>query len=60
MTREIRNRPTDEQAKYDKKIPKPTMFEPDITKEDQLKAAYRLKNKEIAFSPYTKQPAEQL
>ena len=46
--------------KYDKKIPKPTMFEPDITKEDQLKAAYRLKNKEIAFSPYSKQPAEQL
>ncbi len=46
--------------KYDKKIPKPTMFEPDITKEDQLKAAYRLRNKEIAFSPYTKQPAEQL
>jgi uncharacterized protein (DUF488 family) len=46
--------------KYDKKIPKPTMFEPDITKEDQLKAAYRLRNKEIAFSPYIKQPAEQL
>lgn len=46
--------------KYDKKLPKPTMFEPDITKEDQLKEAYRLRNKEIAFSPYTKQTVEQL
>ncbi len=34
------------------------MFEPDITREDQLKAAYRLRNKEIAFSPYAKETAE--
>ncbi len=40
--------------KYNKKIPKPTMFEPDITIDDQLKAAYRLRNKDIAFSPYSK------
>jgi uncharacterized protein (DUF488 family) len=38
--------------KFDKKIPKPDIFQPDISREDQLKAAYWLKNKEIAFSPY--------
>ena len=41
--------------KYDKKLPKPDMFNPNITIEDQLKEAYRLKNKEIGFSPYGKQ-----
>lgn len=46
--------------KYDKKIPKPDMFQPNITIEDQIKAAYRLRNKEIAYSPYTKALAEQL
>ena len=40
--------------KYDKKIPKPTFFEQNITLEQQLKVAYRLRNKEIAFSPYSK------
>lgn len=46
--------------KYDKKIPKPDIFQPNISAEDQLKAAYRLRNREIAYSPYTKAPAEQL
>jgi uncharacterized protein (DUF488 family) len=46
--------------KYDKKIPKPDMFEPNVSVEDQLKVAYRLRNKEIAFSPYSKTNAEQL
>lgn len=46
--------------KYDKKIPKPDMFEPNISVEDQLKVAYRLRNKEIAFSPYSKTNAEKL
>ena len=46
--------------KYDKKIPKPDIFQPHISADDQLKAAYRLRNKEIAYSPYTKAPAEQL
>lgn len=46
--------------KYDKKIPKPDIFQPNISAEDQLKVAYRLRNKEIAYSPYTKAPAEQL
>ncbi len=42
--------------KYDAKLPKPDMFNPNITKEQQLEAAYRLRNKDIAFSPFTKQP----
>lgn len=42
--------------KYDKKLPKPDMFNPNVTLEDQLKIAYRLRNKEIAFSPYSKLP----
>jgi len=33
--------------KYDKKLPKPDMFNPNISLDDQLKEAYRLKNKEI-------------
>ena len=44
--------------KYDKKIPRPDMFNPDITAEDQLREAYRLRNKDIAFSPYSKDGAE--
>jgi len=46
--------------KYEKKIPQPDMFQPNITLEDQLKVAYRLRNKEIAFSPYSKQPQEEI
>lgn len=46
--------------KYDKKIPKPDIFQPNISADDQLTAAYKLRNKEIAFSPYTKAPVEQL
>jgi uncharacterized protein (DUF488 family) len=45
--------------KYDKKLPKPDMFNPNVTMDDQLKEAYRLKNKEIAFSPYSKLPQEE-
>lgn len=45
--------------KYDKKIPKPSVFEPDISLEQQLKVAYKLRNKEIAYSPYSKTPQEQ-
>jgi uncharacterized protein (DUF488 family) len=45
--------------KYDKKLPKPDMFNPNISLDDQLKEAYRLKNKEIAFSPYSKLPQEE-
>lgn len=45
--------------KFDKKIPKPDMFQPDITQDNQLKTAYRLLNKEIAFSPISKQLQEE-
>lgn len=38
--------------KYGKKLPKPDMFNTGLTVNDQLKAAYRLHNKDIAFSPY--------
>lgn len=37
--------------KYDKKIPKPSVFDPNITLELQLDIAYKCRNKEIAFSP---------
>ena len=46
--------------KYDKKLPKPDMFNPDISIDDQLEAAYKLKNQEIGYSPYGKAPEEQL
>jgi uncharacterized protein (DUF488 family) len=36
--------------KYAKKIPLPTIFEPNVKKEDQLSVAYKLRNKDIAFS----------
>ena len=45
--------------KNDKKLPKPDMFNPNVTLDDQLKEAYRLRNKEIAFSPYSKLPQEE-
>lgn len=46
--------------KYDKKLPKPDIFQTNISADDQLKVAYRLRNKEIAYSPYSKAPVEQL
>ena len=45
--------------KYDKKLTKPDMFNPNISLDDQLKEAYRFKNKEIAFSPFSKIPQEE-
>jgi uncharacterized protein (DUF488 family) len=45
--------------KYSKKIPYPDLFQPDITIADQLKVAYRLHNKEVAYSPSLKQPQEE-
>jgi uncharacterized protein (DUF488 family) len=45
--------------KYDRKIPKPDIFTPEVSHEDQLKAAYRLKNKEIAFPPFSKNATEE-
>ena len=37
--------------KYAKKLPQPSIFEPDITPQMQLQAAYRFRNKSIAWSP---------
>lgn len=45
--------------KYEKKLPKPDLFNPDITLQDQIIQAYRLKNKEIGFSPYSTVPQEE-
>lgn len=44
--------------KYEKKLPKPTIFEPEIKPDDQLTAAYRLRNQDIAFSPFAKELVE--
>jgi uncharacterized protein (DUF488 family) len=44
--------------KYAQKLPKPDIFRPNVTLEDQLEVAYRLRNIEIAFSPYAKEPVE--
>jgi uncharacterized protein (DUF488 family) len=38
-------------TKYAKHLPKPNIFQPTVTPDDQLKAAYRLRNAEIAFPP---------
>jgi uncharacterized protein (DUF488 family) len=46
--------------KYEKKVPRPDMFQPNITIEEQLKVAYRLRNKEIAFSPFSKKPQAEI
>lgn len=50
---EISNTDLEQQllTRFKKKIPQPDLFQPDITVADQLKAAYRLHNKEVAYSP---------
>ncbi|HHM21244.1 MAG TPA: DUF488 family protein [Bacteroidetes bacterium] len=35
--------------KFAKKLPQPNIFEPNITREDQLKAAYRLHNNQVGW-----------
>ncbi len=42
--------------KYAPQLPKPDMFQPNVTLEDQLNVAYRLRNMEIAFSPNVSEP----
>lgn len=37
--------------KYEKKLSKPDMFNQTITEEDRLKEAYRLRNKDVGYSP---------
>jgi uncharacterized protein (DUF488 family) len=38
--------------KYSKKVSNPEIVKSNVTWDDQLRIAYRIKNKEIAFSPY--------
>jgi uncharacterized protein (DUF488 family) len=37
--------------KYEKKLPQPDIFTTNITPEEQLKVAYKLQNKDIAYAP---------
>lgn len=48
----IRNKELERELlkKYEKKIPQPSIFEPDITEEKQLTFAYQLRNKDIAYT----------
>ena len=45
--------------RFAKKLPQPNIFEPNITREDQLKAAYRLHNRQVAWSPQKDVPVEE-
>ena len=45
--------------KYEKKLPQKDLFNPDISNEEQLKEAYRLKNKEIGYSRYSNNQTEE-
>lgn len=45
--------------RYDKKLPKPSMFEPNVSLDDQLKMAYQLRNKDIAYSPFLTNQVEE-
>lgn len=37
--------------RYAKKLPQPDIFNPGITREDQIRAAYRLHNQQVGWSP---------
>ncbi|HAH26320.1 MAG TPA: hypothetical protein DCL77_21565 [Prolixibacteraceae bacterium] len=40
-------------SKFEKKLPQKDLFNPQITDEERLKAAYRFKNQEIGFSTHS-------
>ena len=40
-------------TKYEKLLPLPNIFNPDISPEQILAEAYRLRNKDVAYSPYS-------
>ncbi|MCC5946023.1 MAG: DUF488 domain-containing protein [Bernardetiaceae bacterium] len=44
--------------KYAKRIPQPSIFQPQVSREVQLKAAYKLRNKDIGYSPENGQEGE--
>lgn len=39
--------------KFEKRLPQKDLFNQDVSNQEQLKVAYRLKNKEIGYSPYS-------
>lgn len=45
--------------KYDKKIPKIDLFNPDITLDEQISIAYKLRNQDIAYNAITKEGDEE-
>lgn len=47
-------------TKYENKLPMPDIFNPDISSEQVLAQAYRLRNKDVAYSPYTSKQEEVL
>ncbi len=42
--------------KYAPQLPKPDIFQPNVTPDEQLTVAYRLRNMDIAYSLYAKEP----
>jgi uncharacterized protein (DUF488 family) len=42
--------------KYALQLPTPDIFQPNVSRQDQLNVAYRLRNMDIAFSPYARGP----
>ena len=52
----ISNQELEEKAlkKYKKKIPQPSLFEPNVDEKAQLEAAYRIHNKEVGWNGKTK------
>jgi uncharacterized protein (DUF488 family) len=42
--------------KYAPQLPKPDIFQPNVTRDEQLTVAYRLRNMDIAYSLYAKEP----
>lgn len=45
-------------AKYEKQLPAPDIFNPTINSERVLAQAYRLRNRDVAYSPYMKKLKE--
>jgi uncharacterized protein (DUF488 family) len=42
--------------KYAPQLPEPNIFQPTVTAQERLNIAYRLRNLDIAYSPYAKEP----
>ena len=46
-------------VKYRKRIPQPSLFEPAVSRQAQLDAAYRLRNADIGWSPKQTDPTDE-